>query len=180
MLKYVLAFLLIACLLPQALADGVERRAPAERIGERLTTQTFVRGANAGNLFEIRSSQLALSRSQDPQVRLFARRIISDHRRAGRQLRAALGKAGLRRQPIRLDAFHLTLLAGVRDTRAPWFESAYISTQIDAHQNAIALHRAYARNGRHAELRQFARNVLPLLERHLDMAHRLGPRVARR
>lgn len=176
MLRYVLPVLLIASLSPPAFAQEARQG----QIAGRLSTQMFVREANAGNRFEIQSSQLALSRSGDPQVRSFARRIIADHRLAGRQLQSALRRAGWTPPPARLDAQHLRMLGQVRNVRGPQFDRRYMEAQIMAHENAIGLHRAYATSGRVLPIRRFAQQVLPTLEQHLDMALRLERRVAPR
>lgn len=172
MIKYLLVALLIAC----APLPASAQRANGEQLFSRVSTPMFVRKATASNLFEIRSSQLALARSRDNRVRSFARRMIKDHR----QMQAALGRTGVGQPREMLDAQHLNLLGHLRNMRRRDFDNAFAEAQIDAHQNAIDLHRTYARAGQNPRLRQFARNVLPTLESHLDMALRLSPRVAAR
>lgn len=174
MFRYLLVALLIACVPLPASAQ----RATQEQLSSRISTPMFVRKATAGNLFEIQSSRLALTRSRDNRVRSFARHLIEDHRMAGRQLRASLRRAGLRRPPERMDARHLNLLAQMRDTRRREFDNAFVEAQIEAHRNAISLFRGYARTGQNPQLRQFAHSALPVLEGHLNTALRLAPRVA--
>ncbi|MCL4766034.1 MAG: DUF4142 domain-containing protein [Hyphomicrobiaceae bacterium] len=169
MLKHLIAILLIACSIPPASAQRASENAAAPA----MSTGRFVREASAGNRFEIQSSQLALTRSPSPEVRTFARRMIADHRQADRQLRAAARAAGPTSQPATLDARHLRLLAAVRNARRPAFETTYIDSQVEAHVNAVALHRAYVRAGQNEQVRQAARQVLPVLEEHLRMAQRL-------
>jgi len=177
MFKHLPAVMLIACLASPLSTPASAQKANQQQLNARMSTPMFVRDATAGNRFEIQSGQLALSRSHAQGVRSFARRLITDHRAAARDMRAAIKSGGLKAPPDRLDAQHLRMLSEIRNARASAFDRTFIEAQVDAHQKAIALHRNYARNGQNAQLRQFAQNVLPALREHLDIASRLDRRL---
>ena len=177
MLKYVVPALIIACV---PLSASAQRASQQQQNAHEISTPSFVRKAAAGDLFEIRSSQLALTRSKDNRVRSFARRLVTDHRKAARQMQNTLHRAGMRQPPQRMDARQQSTLAQLRRTGPRNFDNAFVDAQIEAHQGAVKMYQAYARDGRRPELRQFAQRELPTLQEHLAIALRLGPRVAQR
>src|SRR3712207_474688 len=59
------------------------------------TRDAFVPMAASSDLFEIQSSQLALSRSQSQPIRQFAQMMVTDHTRMSQQLMAAAQAAGM-------------------------------------------------------------------------------------
>ncbi len=174
MLRYALAALLIASVSGPVAAQ----RGPDGPVASRLSSQMFARKARAGDQFEIISSQLALSRSRNPQIRSYARRLIADHRANDRQLRAIITGAGLRLPPARPDAEGQMLLQHLRAVPPREFNQAFIETQVDAHQNAIDLYRTYASRGQQPQLRRFAEQQLPVLREHFQMGQRLDRRLS--
>ena len=68
--------------------------------------------AALGDMFEIRSSELALKVSKDPAVKHFAHHMIADHTRLSHEMKAAASQAGLAADlPTDLDrGAHQTLL----------------------------------------------------------------------
>ena len=54
----------------------------------------YVTQAGASDLFEIQSSQLALTKAQRPEVREFAQTMITHHTQTTAALTAAAGRAG--------------------------------------------------------------------------------------
>ena len=91
--------LLIASAASLALAacatDG-DMGAGAAAAGDMTPNQrsAYVEMAAASDLFEIQSSQLAVSRAQNPDVRAFAQMLIEHHTMTTQQLTAAATAAG--------------------------------------------------------------------------------------
>jgi putative membrane protein len=52
-------------------------------------------------------------------------------------------------------------------------DQVFAQQQVQAHEEAIALFRAYSENGDNQELKQFAQKSLPDLEEHLKMTQEL-------
>ena len=53
------------------------------------------------------------------------------------------------------------------------FDQRYDQIQVKAHEDAIALFEAYAREGDNADLKKWAAATLPHLKQHLKMAQKL-------
>ena len=54
------------------------------------------------------------------------------------------------------------------------FDSHYVSAQVKAHQAAVALFKSEVDGGRDNDLKEFAAETLPTLEKHLAMMESLN------
>ncbi|MTW18405.1 DUF4142 domain-containing protein [Rhodoplanes serenus] len=75
--------------------------------------------------------------------------------------------------PQALDDAQKQKLAPLASLDGQAFRDAYITMQREAHQEAIALFSAYARNGDDADLKNWATSTLGELNHHLEMARSL-------
>jgi putative membrane protein len=152
---YAAAFLAVALVV-----SGSAQAAPS--------AETFVKKAAVANLFEIQSSQLALQKSQNKQVKNFAQMMIDDHTKAGDQLKSTLSAANIDSStvPTTLDAKHEKIEDKLNSAPAGKFDKDYIKAQSQAHIETIVLFKSYADNGDNAALKSFALQTLPTLEKH--------------
>lgn len=130
-------------------------------------TTSFVAKVGVGNLFEIQSSQLALSRTKSSAVKDFANRMVTDHTAAAAKFKQALADAKLTAPPEKLDAEHQAILDSLKANQVD-FDKAYIAAQYHAHVETVALFKAYASNGENGRMKAFAADLLPTLQGHLD------------
>ncbi len=158
-----LAFGVAGCMTPTASAPPMAAVTSAE---------VFVPTATSSNLFEIESSRLALQRARNPEVRRFAQQMIRDHNLATRRMAAVVRRSGLPMPPPAMIPRHQAMLATVQ--AAPDFDAAYMSAQVMAHQESVALFSSYASNGDVPPLANFAGATLPNLQMHLEHAQSLG------
>jgi putative membrane protein len=132
----------------------------------------FVKQAAAGGEFEIRSSKLALKQSKSEDVKRIAQRLIDDHTKAGKELKATVKDAGVNAKiPEKLDQKHQSMMDELKKTKgmAAKFDKLYIDQQLSAHQDAIALFSGYAEGGDNDKLKSFAEKTLPTLQEHQQM-----------
>lgn len=137
------------------------------------TTDTcFAQQAARSDLFEIRSSQLALSRSSNAAVKTFAENIIKDHNDASAKLKARASALNIS-LPTDLDAPKLADLQALQVKQGEAFDRAYAAIQVNAHVDAVNLFTNYAAKGQSADLKAHATETLPHLQHHLTMARDL-------
>lgn len=170
---------------------------------EPLTAQEFVNDAAIGGMKEIRVSQLALDRSQNAEVKTFATRMVTDHTAANHKLDMIARQEGLIcpatntfaasdpmwKNPIvenpgsehgayllteqlpHLDDYeaviHLESLSGRE------FDQAYAEDMVSDHITTINEFEVASHNLGNPNLRKFARNTLPTLREHLQLAQNL-------
>ena len=133
----------------------------------------FAMMAASSDLFEIQSSQLALSRSQNGPIRQFAQMMISDHTMMTQQLMAAAQAAGLPPMTPRMLPMHAQMYARLQAAGTGRnFDNAYAREQVMAHEAALRLHQNYARRGDAPSLRAVANAAVPKVSAHLQMARR--------
>jgi putative membrane protein len=139
---------------------------PEDRMG-------YIKLAAASDMFEIQSSQMALSRSQRPEVRQFAQMLITHHTQTTQQLMAAAQAAGISPPPPMPMALAERMLGELNNASAANFDRVYLTQQVPAHEMALALHSNYARSGDTPALRATASGAVPIVQQHLTEARRL-------
>jgi putative membrane protein len=131
--------------------------------------------AGASDLFEIQSSQIALQKSQNPNVRQFAQMLIAHHTQTTQTLMMQARAAGMTPPPPQLEPMQADMIRQLQAAPAgPGFDRLYITQQIPAHEMALALHQNYAARGDTPQLRTAAAGAVPLVQQHLTEAQRMS------
>lgn len=131
--------------------------------------QEFARKAAVGNIFEVEAARVAMEKSDTEQVEDFARRMVEDHSTAQDQL-ITLARQENFTPPVELDQEHQQKLQKLRDASGEKFDQQYIEGQIKAHRQTIDNFNTEVEQGKNPQLQDFARETLPILRTHLDMA----------
>jgi putative membrane protein len=134
--------------------------------GAAISAAAYVATAASIDLFEIQSSQLALSRALHPRHREFAAMMIRAHRGTSAQLSFAGRRLNLLPHPLLLPR-HQAMLSEL--SASSDFDGTYHRQQIAIHEEALRLHSAYAGRGTSPTLRPVAANAVPIVRRHLEM-----------
>lgn len=134
--------------------------------GAGASSATYVASAAAIDLFEIRSSELALQRSNNRALREFAAMMITAHKGTSAQLSFAGRRLNLL-PSASLSPKYVAMLDQL--AAAPDFDAAYRRQQRAVHQEALRLHSNYAARGASPTLRPVASAILPIIERHVRM-----------
>jgi putative membrane protein len=141
-----------------------------------LTATAFARTAAMSDLYEIEASRLAEQRSQNAQVKQFAQHMLRDHQKTTNELKGMLPQlqgVSAQQMPTGLDQQHQALVQQLQGARGAEFDRAFAQQQLQSHQTAVELFRAYAQSGDNAQLKQWAAQTLPSLEEHLRQAQQL-------
>jgi putative membrane protein len=120
-----------------------------------------------GGSFAMRTSQLALGRTGNPDVINFANAEIAEQVQVALGLGAAPGSA-----PLRPD--HSALLMQLEAIPSGGgFERMYVQGQIRGHRELLALNNSYLRTGSNPQEQQVAQMSLPIIQRHLAILNNL-------
>ncbi|HEX8412545.1 MAG TPA: DUF4142 domain-containing protein [Sphingomicrobium sp.] len=138
----------------------------------------FVAKAGASDQFEIQSSQIALQKSQNPDVRRYAQMLVTHHTQTTQEVTAAARAAGINPPPPMLEPMQADMIAQLQSAPAgPAFDRLYMSQQVPAHQMALDLHRTYAARGDTPQLRTVASRAVPIVQSHLTEAQGMTGRM---
>jgi putative membrane protein len=139
-------------------------------VAASLTPKEFVAQASAGGQAEVELGKLALQRSQAPDVRAFAQKMVDDHGKANAEL-ASLAKA----KGMELSGPNdeqRAMIEGLRKKSGKDFDAAYAAAMSKDHDEDVSMFSA-AGTLQDAQLADFARKALPVLTQHQQMAHQL-------
>ncbi|GAB3459065.1 hypothetical protein GCM10027321_15930 [Massilia terrae] len=128
---------------------------------------------------EIQICELAIERSQNPDVKKFAQSMIDEHGRMGHELEQLAGEKQLEvpraiRPEQEMTVDELSALSG-RD-----FEQRWIQYNIDVHERDTKVFRHYAEDQSDREIAAMAKKQGAALAKHLKAAHDLGKKLAKR
>ncbi|WP_216324175.1 DUF4142 domain-containing protein [Deinococcus aestuarii] len=174
--RFLTAATALSLVIPAALAGGAEGQQP---VGPVTTAQVsndtdvlFMEVASMSNLTEITTSQLALQKSTNQNVRAYAQQMITEHTRAQAELRALANAKGVRiadkpGADQRLQYNRLTTLSGAA------FDAAYKNVQVGGHQMTLDLIETYRSVGKDQQALAYAAKIQPAVARHLEEAKAL-------
>lgn len=137
-----------------------------------MSPQEFVTSAASGGLFEVQSSELALERSDTPEVQEFAQMMITDHTKANEELMAIATAKNLT-VPGEIAGPPAQHMAAVQAAEGDNFDQVYMQHQAQAHEETIMMFEAQAQNGTDPDLQAFAEKTLPVLKTHAEHAQEM-------
>lgn len=143
----------------------------------KTAAMPYVMAAGMSDLYEINSSQIALQKSQNPQIRKFAQMMIDDHNKTTAMTMKAAQKAGLTPSAPMLDAGATASINELQTAAPADFDRLYLGQQIPAHRAAFGLHSYYANAGDNSRLKRNARQVSNIVQHHLDDANKLQQKM---
>jgi putative membrane protein len=123
----------------------------------------------SGDRFEVAGGKIALSRATTPANRALARRLIRDHSRAMAQEIAVARSLGVGVPPAATPSEQWELNRLKNMPRA-WFDVQYDTLEVKDHNQDIEETGLEAREGQVWQVRQLAKQSLPMLNMHLKLS----------
>ncbi len=132
--------------------------------------QTFVKEAEAGNLAEADAGKLAMEKGGTPAIREFGRWMYTDHDLvANNWLKAILAAQNQPFQPT-LTAEQQQMQQTFERLSGRQFDREYTHAQVTVHEKTIPKFETEARDGQNPMIKDYARNLIPVLQQHLAEA----------
>lgn len=133
--------------------------------------QSFVNAAASSDRFELESSRLAATKAESSAVKTFAEQMISAHTQSTAKLKSVLAGVTPAIAPDDTPtAEQQSAMTSLQAAKGSDFDSAYASAQVDAHQKTLDTLKAYAAKGDNPKLQAFAKELIPTVTQHLNMA----------
>jgi putative membrane protein len=133
-------------------------------------TKAFLEKASMSDMFEIQSSQMALEKSENADIKQFAQQLIADHTKTSQQLKSIVAAENLDADLLadELDEKHEGILENLEDADTGEFDAAFIDAQVNAHSEAVTFFEDYRKSGDNQALQTFAIETLPSLREHQE------------
>ena len=135
-------------------------------------TDAFVSNASQSDMYEIAAANLAQTRSKNADVKAFAKMMVIQHTAMMNEMKPLVTAAG-KTPAAALDQRRQGMLDNLKGATDAAFDSAYVTQQVAAHQEALTLMKGYADNGDDAGLKGGAAKAVPKIETHLAEAQKL-------
>jgi putative membrane protein len=138
-----------------------------------MTDQEFVDFAGQTDMTEAHLGQMAADQAAGQGVKDYAQMLVTDHTNDYNQLTAVAGKANLN-VPKGMDAAHDKMVMPFHSLKGAAFDHKFIQEMIAGHTKAIAVYTKEASDAQNADLKAYANQALPTLQKHLDGAKDLA------
>ena len=131
----------------------------------------FMKKAAEANMTEAHLGQMAEAQASQQSVKDFGQTLSKDHTSAYESLTVLANKTGetipkaIRRNKSIERLMHL---------KGKAFDRAFTQDEVQSHKNAIALFKREAEHGEDADVKAWAKTMIPTLEGHLRTAENLA------
>ncbi len=166
---------------PAVMAPDTPKTAVAQPPPDHPNTadQLFTRQLLIGGQAEMDLGKLAGERAQSDAVKQFARRMFDDHGKGTARL-DALAKTNRADRPkgAAADPDAQAVRAQLEKLRGADFDTAYIAAQVGDHQKTVQLLEHEIGSGQDVKVKDYAKENLPIVMRHLEMARQIQSDLA--
>lgn len=174
MLKGMLITLLV--LTASAFGQETQESSPADETSlfEERLINTIVRN----NLFIITTARMALQRSMSDEVKDLARTEITYHTQTGEALIWIAQQSGVTitgNRPSELSEERARLLDQLDDLKGPAFDEVYLEVHAEVHETAVDVLGQLPSVVTNPGMQFLVNSALPIMKRHLEIAHNLMP-----
>jgi putative membrane protein len=149
-----------------ATVDAPEIGARGET-GKPLDDIDFVKKATESGRKEVNSAKEALPQLQQPELKRIAEMLVNDHSGANARLAELADSKGWPVPSVKATP------PPPSGTASGDFDATWTAAMIAGHERSVTLYRAQAQSGEDKDLRKYARETLPTIERHLADLRRL-------
>lgn len=127
------------------------------------------------DMAEITTGKLALSKSQNAEVRTFAQQMIDDHGKNLSELQTLAQQKGVS-LPNELDAKHKAMAAKLEKLSGEAFDKQYMQMAgLQDHKSTHAKLEKIARTATDPAVKAAAQKTIPIVEQHLKAAQQMTP-----
>ena len=130
----------------------------------------FVVRAADGNMAEVMTSQMALKKAGNGEVKQVAQRMIQEHGQAQNDLMQLAQGKGVSLPPT-VGPTHQIVSAALGKSSGGKFDQMYMGAQVEDHENTIALFQQEIASGQDTDVKAYASKYLPKIVGHTAMIY---------
>jgi putative membrane protein len=159
--------------------DTTQQQQPAQAGEQQQLAQEdmeFATEAAQGGLKEVQLGELAQQQAASDAVKEFGQRMVTDHGKANDQLKQIAQQKGIE-LPQELPTDAQQLHDELAQKSGEEFDRAYMDEMVKDHEEDVEKFRQYTENGQDPDLTGFAKETLPVLEEHLQLAQKTHEQI---
>lgn len=130
---------------------------------------TFIMEAAIGGMMEVEAGQLAQQNAAKQRVKDFGAMMVTDHGKANDELKSFASGRGMA-LPSEIPADKKKSLESMKAMKGKAFDNRYMTMMNEDHRKTIDLFQKQANSGGDTQLKTWAQNTLPVLQKHMDSA----------
>jgi putative membrane protein len=151
------------CLAGAALAENVSPNKGGDA-ALSAKDKRFVNEAAKGGMMEVAGGKMAAQKGQNPDVKKFGNRMVTDHSKANNELKTIASSKGLK----------LHAAAAPEKWKS---DKDYMDMMVKDHEKDLSEFQAEASGGSDADLKKFASKTSKVIEKHLQMAKEIQSKL---
>ena len=137
---------------------------------------TFMKKLAQGGLAEVEVGKMAVKRANDKDVKEFAQHMVDDHSKTNEKLKSLASERQVS-LPTVIDPEQSATKSKLEMQGGAAFDADYMSVQVKDHQKTVELLRHQIGHGQDAGVKGFAKDTLPTVSHHLEMARQIHAKV---
>ncbi|HEY8226134.1 MAG TPA: DUF4142 domain-containing protein [Pyrinomonadaceae bacterium] len=149
---------------------------PARGVAPRRDDKTWAMEVAQDGTAEVELGRLAAQKGQSPDVKRFGQRMVTDHSKAGAELKQIATKKSIT-LPTEVKAEHKEARDRLAKLSGAEFDREYMSLMAQDHDKAVSAFQEESTGGADAELKAFATKTLPTLQEHQRLAHEIKDKL---
>ena len=119
--------------------------------------KTFMKKAAKGGMMEVAMGNLAEQNGQSEDVKLFGKRMVTDHSKANDELKSIASQKG-----VQLPS---------KEPTTKWSsDKAYMDAMVKDHEKDLAEFQEEAKSGSDPDVKKFVEDTAKVVQEHLDLA----------
>jgi len=145
----------------------------SNKVALNAAEQTMLMTLAQGNMAEVGSARLALTKSTNPDVLSFAKQMDEDHSKALEDIGELAKNKGIE-LPKATDAKHADALKKMNTLSKAEFDKQYLAKAgVEDHTATLKLLKDIQAKAKDADFKALAKKLEPTVQAHLDKAHSL-------
>ena len=133
----------------------------------------FLKKAAQGGMAEVQLGELAQQKAESNDVKQFGKMMADDHGKANDQLKSVAEQKGVT-LPTDLSAKDKALKDRLSKLSGEAFDKAYMQHMVTDHKKDVAEFKRESKMAKDNDVKNFASQTLPTLEKHLDRAQQVA------
>jgi putative membrane protein len=134
-----------------------------------------VKAADNG-IMEVELGRMAQQKTADPDIKEFAQRMVDEHFKANEELKNITMKKNIA-LPVYMSQENQNKAKNLLARSGNDFDKSYVDLMVTGHRDDIEAFQNAIKEVEDPELNAWARNSLPMLTSHLDMAKRIQDKI---